>query len=77
MSRDLIGPPIHAVLQQCDDTQGDPEQSVVLRRIKGIPPSQALFSPGFAQEKTIYVPNGVNATIKDLPPKVRELILHR
>jgi len=80
LDRDLVGPPLTGSQQGCQDPVGvcadrsGPERAT-LRRIDGIPGSQALARVGYPRD-VIYVPGDVELTFEELPESVQRLVRH-
>lgn len=75
----LVGHRYIAVTKDCADTGGtpSPDQEVFVRRIAGVPLSQAFYRADDHHRNTIYVAGDVAATQwRQLPPKVRSLVKH-
>jgi hypothetical protein len=82
----LVGAPIDAQRPQCSievavrdgETQSSPTDApddVALRRIRGVPATQALVDPDHAPE-VVYVPGREVTATAELPAAVRELVRH-
>jgi hypothetical protein len=68
-----------AVAKDCADTGGtpSPDEEVFVRRIAGVPLSQAFYRTDGLHRNTIYVAGEVAAAQwRQLPPKVRSLVKH-
>ncbi|GAA2153816.1 hypothetical protein GCM10009844_38810 [Nocardioides koreensis] len=83
LDRDLVGQPRTGVQRECEDhdsagrTCGSPEEPgpATLRRIQGIPGSQALAREGYPRD-VIYVPGDPLTSFRSLPRRVQRLIEH-
>ena len=84
LDRNLVGRPRTGVQRECEDHESvgrtcgsseDPEQAT-LRRIQGIPGSQALAREGYPLD-VIYVPGDPLTPFRSLPRRVQRLIQHR
>ena len=84
LDRDLVGQPRTGVPRECQDndsaarTCGSPEEpeQATLRRIQGIPGSQALAREGYPLD-VIYVPGDPLTRFRSLPRRVQSLIQHQ
>lgn len=84
LDRDLVGQPRTGVPRECQDhdsaarTCGSPEEpeQATLRRIQGIPGSQALAREGYPLD-VIYVPGDPLTRFRSLPENVQRLIQHQ
>ena len=75
----LVGHRYIAVAKDCADMGGtpSPDREVFVRRIAGVPLSQAFYRADDPRRNTIYVTGKVAAAQwRQLPPKVRSLVKH-
>ena len=73
-----VGRPATAVEKDCADSGGtpSPDREVRVRRIAGIPISQAFYRPSPGHRNVIYAPGDGTTSWQLLPGKVRSLVKH-
>lgn len=78
LKRGLVGSPATAIQKDCADTGGTPlpDREVPVRRVAGIPLSQAFYRPSVGHWNIIYVAGDPTTPWQQLPPKVRSLVKH-